>query len=79
MINLHNIKQLLVKADEHTLSLYLNVNPGAQENQSRTPAWQIELKNALKNIEERIEAEHKALWSHSRDQVDRYSVPVTES
>jgi hypothetical protein len=54
LINLEDIKGILTQANEHTLSLYLNVNPAERENQASTPAWRIALKNALKDIESNL-------------------------
>ncbi len=50
MLQLDDIKQLVSEADEHTLTLYLTVDPAARENQAATPAWRIWLKDALRNI-----------------------------
>ncbi len=72
MIDLETIKALLAETDEHTLSIYLNVNPGDQQNQSRTPAWRIQLKNELNAIEASLGDEHRDIWRHLRQQVEQF-------
>ncbi len=72
MLNLETIKTLLTQTGDHTLSIYLNINPGAQENQSRTPAWRIQMKNELNAIEARLGAEGRDIWQHLRDQAEAF-------
>jgi hypothetical protein len=47
MIKLEDVKNLLNQTDNHTLTLYLNVDNAAQENQAANPAWHVWAKNAL--------------------------------
>ncbi len=51
MVNLDDVKRLLTEGDDHTLSLYLDVDRGKQENQSAQPAWRIFLKDAISAAE----------------------------
>jgi hypothetical protein len=52
MIRLEDVKQLLQRSGDRTLTLYLAVDPAARENQAAPPAWRIWLKDALKTIDE---------------------------
>jgi hypothetical protein len=52
MFQLDDVKQLLQQADDHMLTLYLAVDPGARENQAAPHAWRIWLKDALREIED---------------------------
>ena len=51
MVNLDEVKQMWADGDEHTLSLFLDVNPARQENQAANPAWRTFLKQALREAE----------------------------
>ncbi len=79
MFYIETIKQLLTDGDDHTLSLYLNVNPGYQENQARTPAWRIALKNALRDIEAKLTNDQKTRWANIEQRVSSFfaDYPVT--
>lgn len=48
MVKLNDVKQIWEESDEQTLSLFLDVNPGLQENQATNPAWRTFLKQALR-------------------------------
>lgn len=72
MINLNDVRRLLEQADDHTLSLYLNVNPADQENQASTPIWRIWLKNALKEIENGLDKDKTDLWRHLRARLETH-------
>jgi hypothetical protein len=61
----------LLDTDE-TLSLYLNVNNAVRENQADTPAWRIELKNALQRLEADLGESRRGAWKAIRERVDRY-------
>ncbi len=47
MIDFNDIKQALADLNAPMLTLYLHVDNARRENQAETPAWRIELKNAL--------------------------------
>jgi hypothetical protein len=67
MLQLDDIKQLINDSDEHTLTLYLTVDPAAQENQATTPAWRIWLKDALREIKDGDD-----VWPDIRARVESY-------
>jgi len=50
MIKLDDVKNLLSQTDDHTLTLYLNVDNAAQENQAANPGWYVWAKNALRDL-----------------------------
>lgn len=70
MIGLDDVKQLLTQADDHTLTLYLAVDPAIQENQATIPAWRIWLKNALKGIEKDLGDTQREAWNSIRARLD---------
>ncbi|NWG17905.1 MAG: host attachment protein [Chloroflexi bacterium] len=70
MIGLGDVRQLLTQADEHTLSLYLLVDPSVRENQASPPAWRIWLKNALKTVERDLQESQRAAWPGVRERVE---------
>lgn len=72
MITTQELQQLLAERTEPILSLYLNVNPGTDENQATTPAWQIWLKNTLRQIESELDPAQESAWETIRTRVDRY-------
>jgi peptide chain release factor subunit 1 len=68
VLQLDDIKQLLSQSDEHTLTVYLTVDPAAQENQAVNPAWRTWLKNALRGID----ANGTETWADIRTRVEDY-------
>src|SRR5690606_3615308 len=72
MIQLDDVKTLLESKDEKVLSLYLNVSPGLQENQSLNPAWRIYLKNALADLENNQPDEARKEWSALAKRVEAF-------
>lgn len=72
MIDLDHLKQLVSEVDGNVLSLYLHVDPGYQENQADIPAWQIWLKNALRDIENGLADEEKPRWQAIQKRLDDY-------
>ena len=72
MIQLDEIKQLVTQGDEHTLTIYVTVDPAAQENQATHPAWRVWLKNALNDLEAEIDRTQDDFWPEIRGQVDAY-------
>jgi hypothetical protein len=70
MIDLQDIKRLLGSTD--TLSLYLNVDNAVRENQAVNPAWKIELKNALRKIEDGLSADQRGSWKAVQQRVERF-------
>jgi hypothetical protein len=52
--------------DTDVLTLYLHVDPGYQENQASQPAWEVWLKNAIKEIEAGLDLAEKKQWKHLR-------------
>ncbi|MEL6271455.1 MAG: VLRF1 family aeRF1-type release factor [Chloroflexota bacterium] len=73
MITTQHIKDTLAQLNEHVFSLYLYIDNARQENQADTPAWRIELKNALQSAPEAvIEADVKREWAATRQRVEAY-------
>jgi hypothetical protein len=70
MINLDDIKQMLEEADDNTLTLYLNVDNAAEENQATQPAWKIWLKDALRGQAEQ-QGKHGA-WQTIHKRVEAF-------
>lgn len=70
MIGPGDVKQLLTQADDHTLSLYLLVDPSVRENQASPPAWRIWLKNALKTAERDLQEPQRAAWPGIRERME---------
>lgn len=52
--------------DTDVLTLYLHVDPGYLENQASQPAWEVWLKNAIKEIEAGLDPADKKQWKHLR-------------
>src|SRR4051794_22222974 len=67
MIDMNDVKQLLTRADEHTLTLYLNVDNATPENQANTPAWHTWLQNEIGALEGRLNKDQKAALPFIRD------------
>jgi hypothetical protein len=53
-------------ADDHYLSLYLLVDPSYLENQSENPAWKVYLKNAIADVESRLDPVQLRQWKNVR-------------
>jgi hypothetical protein len=73
MIDMNDVKQLLTRADEHTLTLYLNVDNATPENQAVVPAWQTWLQNELGALEGRLDKEQKAALPFIRDWLNTFT------
>lgn len=70
MIHLDDVRELLQQSGDHTLTLYLKVDPAVRENQAAPPAWRIWLRDALKSIEDsRSGSRH---WPDIRTRVEQY-------
>ncbi len=70
MMDLQEVKVIL--DSEETLSLYLNVNNAVPENQADTPAWRIELKNALQRLEADVTQNQREVWTAVKNRVENY-------
>jgi hypothetical protein len=55
-----------------TLSLYLNVDPGYQENQAAQPAWRVWAKNALRDLEQDFDSDLKSVWQPIRERAETF-------
>jgi hypothetical protein len=53
------------------LTLYLNVNPGNQANQNTPPAWQIFVKNQVREVEKHIDPETHAGWQSIKARLEQ--------
>lgn len=71
MIDLAGIKALAAQTDEHTLTLYLNVDNATPENQALIPAWRIYAKNKLFEFESFAKSQTRA-WGDLRTRVERF-------
>src|SRR3954470_12674343 len=72
MLNLDEVKQMLTQAGENTLSLYLNVNNAAQENQAANPGWQTWLNNSLDEMGQSFPKDARPMWKKIVADVQRY-------
>lgn len=72
MFDLTDVRTILNEMQAPVLSIYLDVNPGLQENQAQQPAWDVSLRNALREIEAGLEGDAKREWSLIRDQAHSY-------
>jgi peptide subunit release factor 1 (eRF1) len=72
VIDLNDVQQLMTRGEDHVLSLYLRVDPAIQDNQAATPAWKIYAKNALKEIDEQVSEEDRAVWKDIHDRAENY-------
>ncbi|MBZ0292281.1 MAG: hypothetical protein K8L99_06905 [Anaerolineae bacterium] len=70
MLNLENVKSLL--GQTHIFSLYLTVDNAVRENQANTPAWEIELKNGLRRIEENLPEAQQETWASIRERINAF-------
>jgi hypothetical protein len=77
MFNLDDVKELLTQANENTLTVYLNVDKAAQENQSAHPAWEIWLRNALEETGRGLPNDQQADWDAIAAQVRQYADSYT--
>lgn len=60
------------QSQQAVLSLYLVVDPADPANQAVTPAWQIYWKNALREIESKLERADWTRWEKTKARVERY-------
>lgn len=67
---LNTVKSMIDRRD--TLSLYLRVDPGLEENQADTPAWAIYAKNALRDLERGISPDQEETWTHVKQRAQDY-------
>jgi hypothetical protein len=72
MIDMQDLRKLLASTETAVLSLYLHTDPAAQENQAATPAWSIDLKNALKEVEKTVAADQLPRWQAIRERVEGF-------
>lgn len=74
-MNLDDIKQVLAEGDEQTLTLYLNVNSGDEDNQAARPLWQIWLKESLRELSDQNDETDKDLkqtWAQIQERTDTF-------
>jgi hypothetical protein len=79
MLNLDEVKQMLTQAGENTLSLYLNVNNAAQENQAANPGWQTWLNNSLDEMGQSFPKDARPMWKKIVADVQQYIDGYTPS
>lgn len=70
MINLDEVKDMLANGSDHTLTLYLDVDAGKEENQASQPAWRIFAKNALQEADATAKASPG--WKQIRERVEQF-------
>ena len=66
-VQLDDIQQLMQENNDHTLSLYLRIDPALRENQADKPAWRIFLKNAVQDFDFNEYGDTYNSWSRIRD------------
>jgi hypothetical protein len=71
-IDLDEVKSVLAHEDEHTLTLYLNVDNATPENQTNPPAWRIWVKNTLRDMPATLSDEQAAAWPFIHQWVDDF-------
>lgn len=71
-IDLDEVKNVVAHDDDHTLTLYLNVDNATPENQATTPAWRIWAKNTLRDLPAALNDEQKAAWPFIHDWVENF-------
>lgn len=72
MIDMKDVKALLVNSDDHTLTLYADVSEANIENQAVAPQWAIWLKNRLRDLEHTLSGDDAKAWPEIRAWVDQY-------
>ena len=72
MLTRQEITTFVENTQDEILSLYLYVDPGYQENQASTPAWEIHKKNALRDIEEHVIPSSQATWETIKPRLDLF-------
>lgn len=71
MIDFADIKQMVTQTDEHTLTLYLNVDNAIDENQAENPAWRIWKKNKLNELDSFGKSQTES-WGSIRQRTERF-------
>jgi hypothetical protein len=78
MLNITDLKAALNDLGRPLLTLYLHVDNARRENQAETPAWRIELKNALQSASQSLVHQSDAdALDAIRVQVDRFFADYT--
>ncbi|MDX2139822.1 MAG: VLRF1 family aeRF1-type release factor [Chloroflexota bacterium] len=72
MLDLADIKRIQTEMEQPVLSLYLNVDPGYQENQAAQPAWRVWVKNALRDLDRDFDADGKDIWQAIRERAETF-------
>lgn len=72
MIKRDDVKNLLEQTDDPTLTLYLNVDNAAQENQAAHPAWRVWAKNALRDLRKNSDNNQSDVWENIEEKVQDY-------
>ncbi|MEM9954955.1 MAG: VLRF1 family aeRF1-type release factor [Chloroflexota bacterium] len=76
MLTHDDIRAIYQTDADHILSLYLNVDRGYQPNQSETPAWQIYVKNALRDLKtdgDNYQDAHRQIQKHIQQYLEDYT------
>lgn len=72
LVNLNEVKNVIAHDDNHTLTLYLNLDNAAPENQANSPGWRIWAKNTLRNLPASLTEEQRQAWPSIHDWVTNY-------
>jgi hypothetical protein len=72
MLQLDDVKQVLSQTDEHTLTLYVDVDNATQGNQGNPAGWQIWSRDTLRDMEATLGGDAKEAWPYIRDWVSDY-------
>lgn len=72
MLNTEHVRDLLYDMPDDVLTFYLHVDPSHRPNQNTPPAWQIYIKNALREVEGRLSDPNAPIWHNIRTELDNY-------
>jgi hypothetical protein len=72
MLQMQDVQAVLKRADAHTLSLYLTIDPSLPENQAANPGWRTWAKNRLRDIDHQVSAGEDLLWPGLRQRAERF-------
>ena len=72
MIQLNEVKELLERADDETLTIYVTTDNALQENQSDHPAWHTFVKNALRDMDKTYGEGETGAWPDVRDRAKAF-------
>jgi hypothetical protein len=72
MLTFNQVRQTMNNIHEDVVTLYLHVDPSHRPNQNQPPAWNIFVKNALRDIETNLNGADSDNWNATRQQLDNF-------